>query len=829
MLSAMVTSKDIPGGTASHSAGESVGTAIDDRARDPVCGMEVRRAGARWTTEHDGHTYFFCNERCLTRFRESPGKYLGPTPAPAPAVPGLTPAPAPAPRVASHTAVSSHTSVASNTVSSHPAVPSHTEFTCPMHPQVVRDAAGACPICGMALEPRTVTLDEAPNAELVDMTRRLVWSVGPTAIVVLLGMGEMIPGQPLEHALSARTLQWIAFALASPVVLWAGWPFFERGAASIVHRNLNMFTLIALGTGTAYAFSVVATVAPSLFPASLRGTDGTVSVYFEAAAAITVLVLLGQVLELRARHRTGTAIRSLLQLTPKTARRIRADGTEEDVSLDRVQPGDRLRVRPGERVPCDATVLEGSSAIDESMITGEPLPVSKVLGSAVTGGTVNGTGGLLVKAQRVGQDTLLAQIVRLVSEAQRSRAPIQRLADRVAAVFVPAVIASALLTFVVWALVGPDPRLAHGLVNAVAVLIIACPCALGLATPMSIMVGVGRGATMGVLFKDAQALETLQTVDTVVVDKTGTLTEGKPRVVAVHAVGGFDEREILRLAASLERGSEHPLAGAVVADAMAKGMALESAANLQSITGKGIVGRVGERRVGVGNRALLEELGMNGASLDETAESHRARGETIIFVAIDGQPTGFLGIADPIKKEAREAIRTLQKDGVRLVMLTGDTRTNALVVASALGIDEVEAGVLPAQKSEVVKRLEAQGRIVAMAGDGVNDAPALAEAHVGIAMGTGTDVALQSAGVVLLRGDLRGLAHARALSRATMRNIRQNLWLAFVYNAIGIPVAAGALYPLLGLLLSPMIASAAMSLSSVSVIANALRLRHVRV
>jgi Cu+-exporting ATPase len=824
MLVAMATSKDIPGGTASHSAGESAGTPMDERARDPVCGMAVRRAGAKWTTEHDGHAYFFCNERCRTRFLEDPSKYIAPARARA------SPA-------ASHTAVSTDTvstdTVSTDTVStdtvSTDTVSSHTAFTCPMHPEVVRDEAGACPICGMALEPRAVTLDETPNPELVDMTRRLAWSIGPTAIVLLLGMGEMIPGQPLAHALSARTLQWIAFALASPVVLWAGWPFFERGAASIVHRSLNMFTLIALGTGTAYVFSVVATVAPSLFPASLRRMDGTISVYFEAAAAITVLVLLGQVLELRARHRTGTAIRSLLQLTPKTARRIRADGTEEDVSLDRVQPGDRLRVRPGERVPCDATVLEGSSAIDESMITGEPLPVSKALGSAVTGGTVNGTGGLLVKAQRVGQDTLLAQIVRLVSEAQRSRAPIQRLADRVAAVFVPAVIASAFLTFVVWALVGPDPRLGHALVNAVAVLIIACPCALGLATPMSIMVGVGRGATMGVLFKDAQALETLQTVDTVVVDKTGTLTEGKPRVVAVHTVAGFEEREVLRVAASLERGSEHPLAGAVVADAMARGIALESATNLQSITGKGIVGQVGERRVGVGNRALLEELGMTGAGLDATAESHRAQGETIIFVAIDGRPAGFVGIADPIKEEAREAIRTLQKDGVRLVMLTGDTRTNALVVASALGIDEVEAGVLPAQKSEVVKRLQAQGRIVAMAGDGINDAPALAEAHVGIAMGTGTDVALQSAGVVLLRGDLRGIAHARALSRATMRNIRQNLWLAFAYNSIGIPVAAGALYPVLGLLLSPMIASAAMSLSSVSVIANALRLRHVRV
>ncbi len=763
----------------------------EELARDPVCGMKVRPSTAKWRTKYEETEYFFCNERCLIRFREDPAKYLNPEP---PAVP------APA---------------------------AGAEFVCPMHPEIVRDEPGACPICGMALEPKTVTLDEPPNPELVDMTRRFSWSIGPTAIVVLLGMATMIPGQPLAHAISARTLQWIALVLTTPVVVWAGGPFFERGIASIVRRSLNMFTLIALGTGTAYAFSVVATLAPSLFPASLRGADGTVDVYFEAAAAITVLVLLGQVLELRARSQTGHAIRSLLALTPKTARRIRADGGEEDVPLEHVQPGDRLRVRPGERVPCDATVLEGSSAVDESMITGEPLPVAKQHGFTVTGGTVNGTGGLLVRAQRVGRDTLLAQIVRLVSEAQRSRAPIQRVADRVAGVFVPAVIGSAVVTFVVWALVGPDPRLAHALVNAVAVLIIACPCALGLATPMSIMVGVGRGATTGVLFKDAQALEALQSVDTIVVDKTGTLTEGKPRVVSVVAAPGFDERDLVQWAASLERGSEHPLAGAVIADAQAKGLALDSPANLQSITGKGIAGHVGEHRVGVGNQALLEELGVAGSSLDGPAEAHRAQGETVIFVAIDGKAAGFLGIADPIKEEAREAVRTLKGDGIRLVMLTGDTRTNALIAARALGIDEVEAGVLPAQKGEAVKRLKAEGRVVAMAGDGINDAPALAEAHVGIAMGTGTDVALQSAGVVLLRGDLRGLVRARTLSRATMRNIRQNLWLAFVYNSVGVPIAAGALYPFLGILLSPMIASAAMSLSSVSVIANALRLRHV--
>ncbi len=774
----------------------------DDRARDPVCGMAVHRATAKWTTDHDGQTYLFCNERCLKRFRETPDRYLGPEPVAAPAHP-VTPESAP------------------------PAQPG-TLFTCPMHPEVVRNGPGACPICGMALEPQTVTRGEPPNPELVDMTRRFWWSMGPTILVVLLGMSEMIPGQPLGHALSARTLDWVELVLATPVVVWAGWPFFERGAASIVRRSLNMFTLIALGTGTAYLFSVVATIAPSLFPASFRGTDGSVGVYFEAAAAITVLVLLGQVLELRARSRTGHAIRSLLELAPNVARRIRAEGAEEDVALDQVQPGDRLRVRPGERVPCDGTVLEGSSSVDESMVTGEPLPVPKASGAVVTGGTINGTGSLLMRADRVGSDTLLAQIVRLVSESQRSRAPIQRLADRVAAVFVPAVIGSALITYAVWALAGPEPRLAHALVNAVAVLIIACPCALGLATPMSVMVGVGRGATMGILFKDAEALETLQTVDTIVVDKTGTLTEGKPRVVSVFTVPGFDEREVARLAASLERGSEHPLAGAILAYAKAKGLALDEPVDMQSITGKGIVGRVVERRVAVGNPSLLEQLGVAGSDLDRSAESHRTRGETVVFVAIDGRPAGFIGIADPIKEEAREAVRALQGDGVRLVMLTGDTKTNALFVARALGIDDVEGGALPSQKGEVVKRLKAQGHIVAMAGDGINDAPALAEAHVGIAMGTGTDVALQSAGVVLLRGDLRGLARARALSRATLRNIRQNLWLAFAYNTLGIPIAAGVLYPFTGLLLSPMIASAAMSLSSVSVITNALRLRNLR-
>jgi Cu+-exporting ATPase len=712
-----------------------------------------------------------------------------------------------------------------------PAIPvaaTKVEYVCPMHPEIVRDAPGACPICGMALELRTVTLEEPPNPELVEMTRRFWWSLTPAVIVVLLGMSDVIPGQPLGHVLSARALQWVELVLATPVVVWAGWPFFERGAASIVRRSLNMFTLIALGTGAAYLFSVVATVAPGIFPASFRGVGGAVGVYFEPASVITVLVLLGQVLELRARSRTGSAIRSLLKLAPKSARRAREDGTEEDVPLDQVRPGDHLRVRPGERVPCDGAVLEGSSFVDESMITGEPMPVEKDPSSPVTGGTVNGAGGFLMRAERVGGDTLLAQIVRMVSEAQRSRAPIQGMADRVAQYFVPAVIGAAALTFVVWALVGPEPRLAHALVNAVAVLIIACPCALGLATPMSIMVGIGRAATTGVLFKDARALEALQAVDTVVVDKTGTLTEGKPRVVSVTAAPDFGERDVLALAASVEKGSEHPLGAAVLAEAKTRGLALEGVSGFRSRTGKGIVGRVGAREVGVGNRALLEELGATDAAVADRAEALRAEGQTVVFVTVDGRVAGYVGIADPIRETAREAVRALHSDGVRVVMLTGDTRTNAEVVARALGIDDVQAQVLPTQKGDAVKRLKGQGRTVAMAGDGVNDAPALAEAHVGIAMGTGTDVAMQSAGVVLVRGDLGGIGRARALSRATMKNIKQNLVLAFVYNTLGIPLAAGVLYPALGWLLNPMIASAAMSLSSVSVIANALRLRHTR-
>jgi P-type Cu+ transporter len=689
-----------------------------------------------------------------------------------------------------------------------------------MHPQIVRDAPGSCPICGMALEPRTVTADEPANPELVDMSRRFWWSVAPTVVVVFLGMS----------GLAGRAGPGIELALTTPVVLWGGFPFFERGAATIAHRSLNMFTLIALGTGAAYVYSVVATIAPGTFPPSFHEANGTVGVYFEAAATITVLVLLGQVLELRARSRTASAIRSLLGLAPKSARRLRDDGTEEDVPLEHIKVGDRLLVRPGERLPVDGTVLEGKSTIDESMVTGEAMPIEKAAGARCTGGTVNGTGGFVMRAERVGSDTLLAQIVKLVADAQRSQPPIQRLADRVAAYFVPAVLMAALVTFAVWALVGPEPRLAHALINAVAVLIIACPCALGLATPMSIMVGIGRGATMGVLFKNATALETLRNVDTIVVDKTGTLTEGKPRVVSIVAVSGLAESEILLAAASLERGSEHPLAGAILAAAKEKGLSLVAPEDFRSITGKGVTGRVNGRATGVGNRALAAELGADDQSLATKAEQLRAEGQTVVFILIERKLAGLVGIADPIKSGAAEAVRALRAENIRVVMLTGDNRTNADVVARALGIDEVEAEVLPQQKGEVVRKLKAKGRIVAMAGDGINDAPALAEANVGIAMGTGTDIAMQSAGVVLVHSDLAGIGRARALSRATMSNIRQNLFLAFVYNAVGIPIAGGALYPLLGVLLSPMIASAAMSLSSVSVIGNALRLRraHLR-
>ena len=704
---------------------------------------------------------------------------------------------------------------------------SRTEWTCPMHPQIVRDAPGSCPICGMALEPRTVSVGEGPDPELIQMSRRFWIGLVLTLPLLVFVMGDMLPGRPLRHLISPRVSAWLQLVLATPVVLWAGWPFFERGWASVVNRSLNMFTLIALGTGMAYAFSVAGTVASGLFPLSFRTHGGEVGLYFEAAAVITVLVLLGQVLELRARSQTSSAIRALLRLAPPTARRLRPDGAEEEVPLDRVQVGDRVRVRPGDKMPVDGVVLEGRSSVDESMVTGEPIPVEKTPGSRVIGGTVNGTGGFVMRAERIGRDTLLAQIVHMVSEAQRSRAPIQRLADVVSSYFVPAVVLVAVLTFIGWGLWGPEPRLAYGLVNAVAVLIIACPCALGLATPMSIMVGTGRGAVAGVLIRNAEALELLEKVDTLVVDKTGTLTEGKPKLVTVEPAAGESRTELLRLAATLERGSEHPLAAAIVSGADERGITLAEGKDFRSVTGKGVVGHVDGHDVTLGNRRLMEERRVSLGQLAEPAEALRCDGQTVMFVVVDGRPVGLMGVADPIKSTTPEALVLLRASDLRVVMVTGDGRATAEAVARKVGIQDVEAEVLPEQKIAIVKRFQAEGHRVAMAGDGVNDAPALAQADVGIAMGTGTDVAIQSADVTLVKGDLRGIARARRLSEATMRNIRQNLFFAFVYNALGVPIAAGVLYPFFGLLLSPIIASAAMTFSSVSVIANALRLRHV--
>ncbi len=710
-----------------------------------------------------------------------------------------------------------------------PAVPAgpstKTEYVCPMHPQIVRPEPGSCPICGMALEPRVVTAEEQENPELTSMTQHFWVSVALTAPILLAAMGAYLPGAPLEKLISVRALTWVELILATPVVLWGGWPFFVRGWQSIINRSLNMFTLIGLGVAVAYGYSVVAALAPGIFPASFRDASGQVGVYFEAAAVITTLVLLGQVMELRARSRTGAAIRALLGLAPKTARLVGEDGSEKDVPLEQVIPGDRLRVRPGEKIPVDGIVLEGKSSVDESMITGEPIPVEKQKGDRVTGATVNGTGSLIMRAERVGSETLLAQIVRMVAEAQRSRAPIQKLADQVSGYFVPIVVGAAVLTFVIWGLWGPAPRLAHGLVNAVAVLIIACPCALGLATPMSIMVAMGRGATAGVLFKNAEAIELMRKVDTLVVDKTGTLTEGKPKLVTIEPTDRFVWRELLRLAATLERGSEHSLASAIVKGAEERGIALGSADGFESMTGQGVRGRVDGFQVVLGNRKLLDGLGIDAGAVAECAEALRGDGQTVMFVVVNGEVAGLLGVADPIKQSTPEAIEQLHRDGIRVVMLTGDSRTTAEAVGRRLGIDEVIAEVLPQDKAATVKRLQGEGCFVAMAGDGINDAPALAQAHVGIAMGTGTDVAMESAGVTLVKGDLRGIVRARLLSRATMRNIKQNLFWAFVYNAIGVPIAAGALYPFFGLLLSPMIAAAAMSFSSVSVITNALRLR----
>ncbi len=757
--------------------------------KDPVCGMTVDVATARHQAEHAGTAYYFCSAGCRTKFIADPSRYLGAEPKPA--------APAPA----------------------------GTIYTCPMHPEIRQQGPGVCPICGMALEPEIATAASEPNPELVDMRRRFWVALILSVPVAVLEMAGHVAGL---HIVPPRTSNWLQFVLATPVVLWAGWPFFQRAWQSLVTRNLNMFTLIAMGTGVAWLYSTVALLFPDFFPLAFRGPGGTVPVYFEAAAVITVLVLLGQVLELRAREQTSGAIRALLDLAPKMARRVRPDGTDEEVPVELIAVGDRLRVRPGEKVPVDGEAVEGRSAVDESMVTGESMPVAKEPGSKVIAGTLNTTGSFVMRAGKVGRDTLLAQIVQMVAAAQRSRAPIQRLADQVSGWFVPAVIGVAILAFASWATFGPEPRYAFGLVAAVSVLIIACPCALGLATPMSIMVGVGRGAQAGVLIKNAHALERMEKIDTLIVDKTGTLTEGKPKVVSIVTAPGVDEREVLRLAASVEAASEHPLAAAIVAAARARGIALVKVTGFESQTGRGAVGVVDSRRVSVGNATFLQSLGIDTAPLDGEAERLRQDGATAIFVAIDGKAAAVIAIADPIKATTPDALRLLAQEGMRVVMLTGDNRTTAQAVARRLGIMQVEAEVLPDQKSAVVERLRRESRVVAMAGDGVNDAPALAAADVGIAMGTGTDVAIEAADITLLKGDLMGIVRARRLSQATMRNIRQNLFFAFIYNAAGVPIAAGALYPVFGLLLSPIIAAAAMALSSVSVVANALRLRAVR-
>ena len=812
-----------------------------DPTVDPVCGMRVDPSQTKHSTEHGGTTYFFCSEGCRDRFEADPERFLSATGdrAERRRLPHRETASGDATEGGGTFTCPMHPEVREDRpgdcpkcgMALEPVSPveaaSRTEYTCPMHPEVVQDHPGSCPKCGMALEPRTVTVDEDENEELVDMRRRFWISAVLTLPLLVIAMGEYIPGVSFSVLASARTLDLLELVLATPVVLWGAWPFFVRGWRSVVTWNLNMFTLIGLGVGVAYVYSVVAELLPGIFPASFRDASGRVAVYFEAAAVITTLVLLGQVLELKARSRTNAAIKALLGLAPKTARRVNPDGSEEDVPLESVEVGDRLRVRPGEKVPVDGVVVSGSSSVDESMVTGEPIPVEKADGDRVIGATVNGTGSLVIEAEKIGSDTLLAQIVQMVAEAQRSRAPIQKLADLVASYFVPAVVLIAVLTFVVWAIWGPDPAMAFALINAVAVLIIACPCALGLATPMSIMVAAGKGAGAGVLFKNAEAIEVMRDVDTLVVDKTGTLTEGRPRLVSVTPLDGRDDTDFLRLAASLERASEHPLATAITQGAEERGADLLEATDFESVTGKGITGRVDGRSVAVGNRALMEDRAALADAAATRAEEFRNEGQTAMFVAVDGVVAGLLGVADPVKESTPEAIRQLHEEGIELVMLTGDSRTTAEAVARQLGIDRVVAEVLPDEKADAVTRLQGEGRVVAMAGDGINDAPALAQAQVGIAMGTGTDVAMESAGVTLVKGDLRGIVRARHLSRATMRNIKQNLFFAFVYNALGVPVAAGILYPFFGILLSPIIAAAAMSFSSVSVIGNALRLRWV--
>jgi Cu+-exporting ATPase len=767
-----------------HGGSTAAGTATD-----PVCGMKVDPATTPHVATHAGVHHYFCSAGCFAKFDADPARYTGEA----------------LPRTES--------------------VPEGAIWTCPMHPEVQQAGPGSCPICGMALEPMTPTLGDDPSPEYADMKRRFVIGLILALPVVALEMGGHLTG--LRHMLDGRIANLVQMTLATPVVLWAGWPFFERGWASVKSRHLNMFTLIAMGTGVAWAYSMAATLAPRIFPATFRAPDGSVAVYFEAAAVITVLVLLGQLLELRARETTSGAIRALLDLSPKLARRVRPDGGDEEIPLDQVLVGDTLRVRPGEKVPVDGVVLEGRGTVDESMVTGESMPVTKEAASKLIGGTINQTGGLVMRAEKIGRDTMLARIVQMVADAQRSRAPIQRLADRVSGWFVPAVIAVAAVAFIVWSLVGPSPAMGYGLIAAVAVLIIACPCALGLATPMSIMVGVGRGAQAGILIKNAEALERMEKVDTLVVDKTGTLTEGKPAVVAVELAEGFEENEVLRLAASLERSSEHPLALAVVKAAEARGLAIGQPGDVDQPVGKGITGTVDGKRLVAGNARFLDELGISTAALAERADGLRGEGATAIFIGIDGKAAGAIGIADPVKQTTPAALKALAEAGIHVIMLTGDNRVTADAIARRLGIGDVEADVLPDQKGAIVKRLRDQDKVVAMAGDGVNDAPALAAADVGIAMGSGTDVAIESAGVTLLKGDLTGIVRARHLSHATMANIRQNLFFAFAYNVAGIPVAAGALYPLFGLMLSPIIAAAAMALSSVSVIGNSLRLRRI--
>jgi Cu+-exporting ATPase len=820
---------------------------------DPVCGMKVTLESEHQYT-YANHTYYFCSAGCRDKFAADPDKYIaekkhdhhggsGHSMHTSHAGHKAAPTQKPGDKSSSgNYACSTHPEIIQENPgdcsicgmpleSQKPAAGStKVEYTCPMHPEIVQDGPGTCPLCGMALEPKTITLEEEDNSELRDMTRRFWISVALTIPVLFMAMSHLIPGahEWILTIANARVFTMFELILATPVVLWCGWPFFVRGYYSIINRSSNMFTLIGLGVAVAYVYSLIAALLPGIFPAAFRGANGEVSVYFEAAASIVTLVLLGQVLELRARSRTGAAIKALLGLAPKTARRLNADRSEEDVPLDQVQVGEKLRVRPGEKIPVDGSIVEGSSSIDESMITGEPIPAEKNVGDKAIGATVNGNGSIVIEAEKIGADTLLSQIVQMVSKAQRSKAPIQKMADIAAAYFVPTVIGIAVITFIIWSLVGPEPKLTHALINAVAVLIIACPCALGLATPMSIMVASGKGATIGVLFKNAEAIETLRKVDTLIVDKTGTLTVGKPKLISVHSEQPWDDKKLLTAAAGLEIGSEHPLAAAIIEGAKDRGVSIQKASDFKSITGKGVVGTVEEKQIALGNQAIFKELNIDATPLLEKAESMRQGGQTAMFVAIDNKPAGLIGVADPVKDTTQEAIKQLHDEDIKIVMLTGDNETTAKTVAAKLGIDEVAAEVLPDQKAEAVKRLQDQGGFVAMAGDGINDAPALAQAQVGIAMGTGTDVAMESAGVTLVKGDLRGIVRAIKLSRLTIHNIKQNLFLAFVYNSIGVPIAAGVLYPVLGILLSPIFAAAAMSFSSVSVVGNALRLRRAR-